>query len=140
MSRLSFLDEKRWALFLLVLWMSVIFVGSSFPGASVRYEMSLPLYLERKGAHVFEFFVLTFLSWNVFRTFFPMERRGFLLRAAVAFSLLAAFLDETHQLFVPFREGKISDVGIDLIGISVFVLGFLFRSWYHDVRMKRRDL
>jgi VanZ family protein len=37
-------------------------------------------------------------------------------------SLLYAFSDETHQLFVPGREGKLSDVGIDAIGIAIGVI------------------
>jgi len=126
MRPVSFFRERPWALFLLITWMCVIFVLSSFPGSSVRYEMSLPLYLERKGAHVFEFLVLAMLSWNVFRAFFPKDRSGFLLGLSGAFALLYAFLDEAHQSFVPFREGKFSDVGIDMIGIVLFVGGYAF--------------
>lgn len=121
---LSFFREKHQALFLLVAWMCVIFVLSSFPGASVRYEMSLPLYLERKGAHVFEFFVLTMLAYNAFRVFFLKDRPGSLLGLSGALAFLYAFLDETHQMFVPFREGKLSDIGIDGIGIALFVVGY----------------
>ena len=126
MIKLAFFREKPWALLFLVSWMLVIFIGSSFPGASVRYELPLSLYIERKGAHVFEFFLLTALSWNVFRAFFPREKQGFLLFTAGAFSLLYAFLDEAHQSFVPFREGKLSDIGIDGIGIALFVIGYIF--------------
>ncbi|MBP9751390.1 MAG: VanZ family protein [Candidatus Moranbacteria bacterium] len=121
---LSFFREKHQALFLLVTWMCVIFVMSSFPGSSVRYEMSLPLLLERKGAHVFEFFVLTMLAYNAFCAFFPKDRSGSLLGLSGALSFLYAFLDETHQMFVPFREGKISDIGIDAIGIALFIVGY----------------
>jgi len=127
MDRFRFLREKSWAVFFLVLWMSVIFFGSSFPGASVRYDMSLSLLLERKGAHVFEFFVLTLLTWNAFRAFFPKEPRGFVVSVAAVSALLYAFLDETHQSFVPFREGKLSDVGIDGIGIALFVVVCVLR-------------
>jgi VanZ family protein len=46
----------------------------------------------------------------------------------VTLSLLYAFSDETHQLFVPGREGKLSDVGIDAIGIALgmIAMGGLF--------------
>lgn len=122
MDRSRFFRGKPWAILFLVFWMSIIFIGSSFPGSPVRYEMPLPLYLERKGAHVFEFFVLAMLSWNAFRAFFPKDRPGFLLGLSGAFAFLYAFLDEAHQSFVPFREGKLSDVGIDGIGIALFVV------------------
>jgi hypothetical protein len=121
----TFFRERQWALFFLVAWMCVIFVFSSFPGSAVRYEMPLSLYLERKGAHVIEFFVLTMLAWNAFRAFLPHARGGLLVGLSVAFSISYAFLDEAHQTFVPFREGKLSDVGIDMIGIVLFALSYV---------------
>lgn len=127
---LSFFREKPWAIFLVVFWMCVIFIMSSFPGAAGRYEMPLLLLLERKGAHVFEFFVLALFAWNAFRVFSPMERAWLLVGLSSAFSLAYAFLDETHQLFVPFREGKISDVGIDGIGIILFISGYVLWKAY----------
>ncbi len=122
MKRSRVFREKPWALLLLMSWMGAIFVMSSFPGSSVRYDMPLSLYLERKGAHVFEFFVLTMLAYNAFRAFFPKDRSGSLLGLSGALAFLYAFLDETHQMFVPFREGKLSDVGIDGIGIMSFAV------------------
>lgn len=122
MRSLSSFRERPWALLLLVAWMCAIFVLSSFPGSSVRYEMPLPLYLERKGAHVFEFLVLSTLTYNALRAFFPKDRFGFAVGLSAAFALAYAFLDEAHQSFVPFREGKLSDVGIDSIGIALFVV------------------
>jgi hypothetical protein len=122
MKFLVFFRERPWALFFLVSWMCAIFVLSSFPGSSVRYEMPLSLYLERKGAHVFEFFVLSALACNALRAFFPKDGFGFSVGLSAAFALAYALLDEAHQSFVPFREGKLSDVGIDSIGIMSLVV------------------
>jgi hypothetical protein len=130
MKSFSFFRERQWALFLLVAWMCVIFVLSSFPGSSVRYEMPLSLYLERKGAHVFEFFVLAALAYNTLRAFYPKDPFGFSVGLSAAFALSCAFLDEAHQSFVPFREGKLSDVGIDSIGIALFIVGYALWKRY----------
>jgi VanZ family protein len=127
---LSFFRERPWALFLLVAWACIIFVLSSFPGSSVRYEMPLLIYFERKGAHVFEFLVLSAFAYNTLRAFFPKDNFGFSVGLSAAFALAYAFLDEAHQSFVPFREGKLSDVGIDLIGIALFVVGYIFWKRY----------
>lgn len=122
---LSLIRKKRMAVFLLTVWMAVIFIFSSFPGSPVRYELPTTLYIERKSAHVLEFLLLTFLAWNAFRSFFPKEKIGFILLVAGGFSLLYAFLDETHQLFVPGREGKVTDVLFDSAGILLATLAIM---------------
>lgn len=102
--------------------------------------MPLLMLFERKGAHVFEFLILFLLAYNAFRLTFPKETFRFLGTLAVSFSLLYAFSDETHQLFVPGREGKLSDVGIDVAGIvlgacAVYVL---FGRWnFRSIRKKQ---
>ena len=53
------------------LWMAVIFYLSSVPGGGVEYEMPTTLFLERKGAHVFEFFLLTILFVRMFVFYLP---------------------------------------------------------------------
>ncbi len=97
--------------------------------------MPLLMLFERKGAHVFEFLILFLLAYNAFRLTFPKETFRFLGTLAVSFSLLCAFSDETHQLFVPGREGKLSDVGIDVAGI---VLGMLLTGGILFWKRKRQ--
>ncbi len=123
---LPVIREKRMAAFLLVLWMGVIFSFSSFPGSPVKYEMPFTLYLERKGAHVFEFFLLALLAWNALHAFFPKEKRSFLLSIVAMSVLFYAFLDETHQMFVPGREGKLTDILYDSSGILIAITAILF--------------
>jgi VanZ family protein len=116
------LNSRSRAFSALIVWMAVIFFFSSMPGANSGSVMTLRFLLERKGAHVFEYLVLSLLAFNAFRLAYPKERFGFHASLAVALSLLYAFSDETHQLFVPGREGKLSDVGIDLIGIAIGIV------------------
>lgn len=102
------------------LWMGVIFALSSVQGDGVAYEMPRTLFLERKGAHVFEYFILTILFFRAFSFHLPSDRmRAILLSVFV--SLLYAVSDETHQLFVFGRTGKATDVLIDGLGILVAV-------------------
>lgn len=82
----------------------------------------------RKCAHVTEFAVLhlTFLhgfyQWG-------SRGKGWLSRALLA-TVLYACTDEFHQLFVPGRAGKLTDVMIDSIG-AVLITGIL---WFTMIR------
>ncbi|MCW1888106.1 MAG: VanZ family protein [Candidatus Moranbacteria bacterium] len=107
----------------LLLWMLVIFYFSSRPGSPYPTDTSLGYFLERKGAHVFEYAVLTVILMVFLRRFFQKEP---LYGVALLAFFLAAFYgvtDEIHQYFVPFRGAKMSDVGFDILGA---VLGISF--------------
>lgn len=74
----------------------------------------------RKAAHMSIYFILTALL------FYALWRAGLHPRpgmaAAVGLCALLAGLDEFHQTFVPGRDGKLSDVLIDLSGGACFLL------------------
>jgi VanZ family protein len=110
------------------LWLGVIWFFSSQEGLLVRGEPSFLFLLERKGAHVFEFFVLAVLLWRVVGlwTHSIFDRIVWTL----VWSLWVATSDETHQLFVVGREGKITDIGIDMIGaiLGVWIATFFTRK------------
>lgn len=109
-------------LLLVLVWMGVIFYFSSLQGDGVTYVHSVWFYIERKGAHVFEFFILNILLINLlFKKY--STKKGVAIVSSLG-ALLYAFLDETHQLFVFGREGKITDVGFDSAGIILAVLTF----------------
>lgn len=115
--------SKYLNLALLIAWMGVIFFFSAQSGLSVHENPPLSFYLERKGAHVFEYLVLAFLLFRTFHAYSATDRKSLLLLAS-GLSILYALSDELHQTFVPGREGKLSDVLIDGIGIALFVLGY----------------
>jgi len=71
-------------------------------------------FLLKKLAHVFEYAILTLL-WV-----FALGQKG--LGRAIIYSLIFAFTDEIHQLFIPGRTGKLRDVGIDFFGILTSAL------------------
>lgn len=129
---LSASGRRKWiVLTLAMLWMGIIFAFSSIHGAETPYPMPWWKWLERKGAHVFEYFILTGLLYEVVRCWILDVRRGMNVALAGILALTYAFSDELHQLFVPGREGKLSDIGIDLIGIVLAVIAVSYISRKH---------
>lgn len=78
----------------------------------------------RKTAHATEYTVLAILLVCALYTGYLNKRRCCVFAWLVG--VLYAATDEFHQLFVPGRSGRIIDVGIDSVGVSVGVLGCLF--------------
>ncbi len=112
---------------LLLLWMTVIFSFSTLPGKETASAPTLGYYLERKGAHVFEYAVLMLLSFRYLKLSYVRESFGRVLSLAAAFSLMYAVTDELHQFFVPFRGARMSDVLID--GLGIFLAGLVLFLW-----------
>lgn len=110
-----------------LLWMFLIFYLSSIPGLKTGVE---PVELEiffRKTAHLFEYFVLTFLFWRIFRERWKMSFR----KAGVFCFLLVlvyAVSDELHQNFVEDRAGRALDVLIDVSGALLALITLKFLS------------
>lgn len=93
------------------------------------------LFLIRKSAHIFEYFVLGILMLNVLRYYCKPSFKLVILSAMLC--ILYACTDEIHQLFVPARTGKIIDVFIDSIGI---ILGSCFFYLVLKIRLKKNRL
>ncbi len=118
----------------LILWMGVIFGFSSMSGYSQRGELTWSEWFVRKGAHVGEYTILTFFIFRVIWKRLQREPlKAFLLTAF--FSLVYAVSDELHQHFVPLRQGKVGDIFIDLVGISLMLIVF-FVAWKASQREK----
>lgn len=77
-------------------------------------------FFERKGAHMFLYFVLTGL---LLLALHGLSCR-FCLKAGLALGLcgILAAVDEIRQRFVPGRSGELRDVAVDLTGGAVFLL------------------
>lgn len=83
----------------------------------------------RKAAHMTEYAILGILFLGAI---YMHERRKTILYSWMATVVYAA-TDEIHQLFVPGRDGKITDVIIDSIGA---ILGIIFV--YMVINWRRR--
>lgn len=90
--------------------------------------LQLLSFLVRKAAHMGVFFVLTGLLFLGFRRLWTNRKTSM------------AALDEFHQLFVPGRDGKLSDVLIDTCGAVCFLLFSLALSAIRRVRKERNGL
>lgn len=128
----------------MLVWMAVIFamstqIGSATQTATWLYQLLsrfFPLWLAqatpeqlfelhywiRKGAHFTEYLILTLLAYRAFR-YGEAWRHWRALGFSGSFSILYAFTDEFHQVFVSSRTPSLRDVGIDALGtMTAFVL------------------
>ncbi len=115
-----------------ILWMSLMFMVSSKSDLPSN-EVYVVDFVTKKFSHIAEYFILTVL-WS-----FSLNRPT--PDKAVLYTLIFAFTDEIHQIFVPNRMGNLRDVGIDLIGISIAaVIMSNIKSWKNYIfpRLSRR--
>lgn len=76
--------------------------------------------LVRKMAHFMEYAVLGFFSCRA--VLCDVKERKMATVIAQTFCTCYAVTDEIHQIFVPGREGRIFDVGIDSLGTLTGIL------------------
>lgn len=129
--------SRRWIYGVLaLLWMGVIFSFSSIHGSGTYFDPPFWYILERKGAHVFEFSLLAFLIASFFSSylFFRKDTRLFFCFVFL-FCVAYAFSDEIHQSFVFGREGRLTDVFIDTLGV---LLGISFYFLWKEKKWNRR--
>lgn len=82
-------------------------------------DEDLLTFLTRKAAHIFVYFVLGLLVYNLLRTYRMSAKKTIALSILVAFGY--ASFDEIHQLFIPGRSGELRDVLIDTTAASMGV-------------------
>lgn len=92
-------------------------------------------YPVRKCAHMSEYAILALLFLQ-FLDAFGMKKK----RAVIALVLTAVYAstDEFHQLFVPGRAGKVTDVLIDSTGALIALLAIEGILYYHKTKSKKR--
>lgn len=111
---------KRW--FPAIAWLVVIFYLSNQPDLPSN-KIDIINFLQKKSAHVVEYFILTILLFRAYK----YHR----LDLAIYFAILYAFSDEAHQLFIFGRTGLIRDVAIDSLGIAIAAVFILKkRKWF----------
>lgn len=91
----------------------------------------------RKLAHLSEYTVGGILFLCFFLTYSISERKRMLFSLFIGIEY--AILDEIHQLFIEGRAGKITDVLIDTIGISIGIcLAMLIDKMTNRVLQKKK--
>lgn len=76
----------------------------------------------RKAAHMSEYAILAFLIYIPLLLNVRFKKIYGYFLATISICLIYAITDETHQLFVPGRDGRITDVIIDTIGSMIAAL------------------
>jgi len=110
-----------------VAWASLIFYLSSIPSLDTGWGIG-DLIL-RKGAHVFEFGVLTLLLLRAFRRTWTQLTAKKTIVLSFLFAFFYAISDEYHQRFVPGRGPAMMDVLIDLFGI-LLALALIYKRMF----------
>ena len=146
--------KRRITTFLTILWMAVIFLLSSEPAdeSSSRSDVFTSIatdylhvsltddiltFLTRKAAHIFIYFVLGILVYNVVRLYSLSAKQAILLSIGIVMTY--AGLDEVHQLFVSGRSGEVRDVLIDTTAGAVGV-GVTYAVLQMKQRLQRPKL
>jgi VanZ family protein len=132
--------KNRVNLALILVWMTFIFYMSHQTGSEssalsgrvvhlfefLKIDITSAMgkvlhYIIRKGAHLFEYFILTLLAYNYLKEF-VVGKMVWLLPVLIGF--IYACTDEFHQIFVPNRAGSFTDVLIDTTGglIAMFLV------------------
>lgn len=139
--------KKKNYIIVLVLWLIVIFLLSNgnneatnnlskgiinklinilsytdvFEFDDVKREMIVDILnpLIRKIAHIFEYFVLSLIIFNLLKTFYLRKEKYYI---TILLCFLYSLLDEFHQTFIDGRDGKFSDCLIDNCGTILFLI------------------
>ncbi len=112
-----------------LIWMLLIFLGSSIPSARVSQNGTLD-FLAHKVAHLFEYAVLYLLVYRALN-----QGKGAFDKREIVVALFLVTLyggsDEFHQSFIPGRESRLRDVFIDFLG---GLAGVVIWKYYLKVR------
>lgn len=109
-----------------MVWAGFIYFLSSIPSLNSGFD--LWVFFLRKGAHIFEFAVLTALLLRALSSTFTSWATKKLMTLSGVVAVLYAMSDEFHQSFVPGRGPSVIDVCIDGIGVAVVLYFFYKRS------------
>jgi VanZ family protein len=111
-----------------LLWACLIYFLSSIP--HLNSGLGKWDFILRKGAHIFEFTILTtllFRAWHRTWNAWPWRRCAAM---ASLFALAYAASDEFHQSFVPGRGPSAHDVMIDSIGVLLALTTIKWTKMY----------
>ena len=108
-----------------LVWMILIFFLSSQESTQVS-DVYTWNFIFFKSLHVLEYAALYFLLFRAtLQENSKDQKKDRLIALLITFAYAAS--DELHQTFVPTREGRLRDVGIDTIGMSLMYIYTKYR-------------
>ncbi len=113
-------DNKKQLIYLIlaILWGYLIFYLSSIPNLASGFSFYYDFIL-RKIAHIFVFFVLTYLVSKAINSTQKLH-----LSFVIITVIYYAFIDEIHQANIITRQGNYTDILIDSLGVFLGILLF----------------
>jgi len=115
--------RRFWCWGPVVIWMAIIFIGSSHSNVVLSESPSKDNLMKNLG-HIIEYALLGFL---IFRALSSKKGDTLTSRYVWLWSLIGAILygvtDEVHQMFVPTRTAYLGDIFMDGVGAG---MGLLF--------------
>ena len=137
--------KKKISIILVILWMILIFIMSSFSGNDSSNQsnfivdiisnifninnIELLSLIIRKLAHFTEYFILGILVYNMI---YNLNKKKYI---SIIICILYAISDEIHQLFVVGRSCKIIDILIDNLCSK---LGIYFLYLIYKIILKKK--
>ena len=103
----------------LILWMALIFVLSA-QSTLIEIESDAGEKFFNKSAHVIVYAILAWLWWRALTA--QRQVTWPVLLTALTLTVLYGISDEYHQLFVPGRHGRVSDMLFDSSGALAMIL------------------
>jgi VanZ family protein len=123
-------DRRRsvaWLWLPVLIWMAVIFYGSSQQSLPTAASGTLDLLIKKSG-HVIEYALLGLLATRAWYGTLRLTsgavsyaQWGKTAIMALAVGCLYAVSDEIHQLFVPTRNGHVEDIILDAAAVTLGV-------------------
>ena len=129
---------RRWLAAIAI--MAVIFIFSSIPKGTLIPDFDVWDFLIKKSAHLLIYGLLA-LSYLWGLTGWIGIKRQHLSRVLLL-AVLYGISDELHQTFITGREGKITDVAIDMLGaaLALLIWNIYFRWRFAEDFGRRREI
>lgn len=96
---------------------SKVVLGEKYEKITNSKTYDTVVFVVRKSAHIFVYFVLSLIAFSFFYEFYNLDKK--IIIFTIIFCFLYSITDEIHQYFIPGRSCEIRDILIDTISSSI---------------------
>ena len=96
---------------------SKVVLGEKYEKITNSKTYDTVVFVVRKSAHIFVYFVLSLIAFSFFYEFYNLDKKVIIF--TIIFCFLYSITDEIHQYFIPGRSCEIRDILIDTISSSI---------------------